>query len=450
MNFHLGSDGAGDKSDRCYVRAVRGGQTELSDHLVINGDGTVTDIFTGLMWQQATEGKMNWEAAISHCEALSLAGYDDWRLPNRRELRSIIDHSRRDPAIDTSVFPNTGVSYYLSSTTRADFTASLAWYIAFPSGSDGVFNWCCVSGNNYNFRAVRGGQPWLSGHLIIFSPQQGSIWELRDSMPITWDTQGIPGDVEISISRQGGKGGTFEILAAATENNGSYGWTVSGTPTVNCALRIIPLNDPDKKTTQGVFSIKARPVPPTVSTTGISAITPTTASSGGNITDEGDTSVTARGVCWSTSENPTTVDSHTSDGSGTGAFPSSITGLNPDTTYHLRAYATNSASTGYGADISFTTTAVDTLYVEADGDCAEHQPCYTTIQAAFNAAEDGDTILVCHGDYFESVVLNDAKRIRLSCGWDNAFEGNTLFSTVNAFMIEKGTMIVEGLYLSGE
>ena len=72
-----------------------------------NGDGTVTDMTTGVMWQQATEGSMNWEAAISHCEALSLAGYDDWRLPNRRELRSIVDYSRYNPTIDTAVFPGT-------------------------------------------------------------------------------------------------------------------------------------------------------------------------------------------------------------------------------------------------------------------------------------------------------------------------------------------------------
>jgi len=65
--------------------------------------------------------------------------------------------------------------------------------------------------------------------------------------------------------------------------------------------------------------------------------------------------VTARGVCWSTSVNPATADSKTSDGTGIGAFASHITGLTPGTTYHIRAYVTNSVGISYGSDVSFTT-----------------------------------------------------------------------------------------------
>ena len=96
---------------------------------------------------------------------------------------------------------------------------------------------------------------------------------------------------------------------------------------------------------------------PTVSTTSISSITSTTASSGGNVTADGGTSVTARGVCWSTSANPTIANSKTTDGSGTGSFTSSITGLTASTTYNVRAYATNSAGTSYGSNVTFTTSA---------------------------------------------------------------------------------------------
>ncbi len=95
----------------------------------------------------------------------------------------------------------------------------------------------------------------------------------------------------------------------------------------------------------------------TVTTTAVSSITTTTASSGGNVTSEGGGTVTAKGVCWSTSENPTISDSKTEDGTGTGSFTSSITGLTAGTTYHVRAYATNQAGTTYGADVSFSTTA---------------------------------------------------------------------------------------------
>ena len=96
---------------------------------------------------------------------------------------------------------------------------------------------------------------------------------------------------------------------------------------------------------------------PTVTTNTVSNITPTTATSGGNVTSDGGASVTARGVCWSTSQNPMASDSHTTDGSGTGSFSSSITGLTANTTYYVRAYATNSAGTAYGAEVSFTTSS---------------------------------------------------------------------------------------------
>ncbi|MCQ2285110.1 MAG: hypothetical protein MJZ57_09440, partial [Bacteroidales bacterium] len=96
---------------------------------------------------------------------------------------------------------------------------------------------------------------------------------------------------------------------------------------------------------------------PTITTTSVSSITSMSATSGGNVTADGGATVTARGVCWSTSQNPTMADSHTTNGSGTGSFSSSITGLSANTTYYVRAYATNSVGTAYGSQISFTPAA---------------------------------------------------------------------------------------------
>ena len=96
---------------------------------------------------------------------------------------------------------------------------------------------------------------------------------------------------------------------------------------------------------------------PTVTTSQASNITTTTATCGGNVTSDGGATVTTRGVCWSTNQNPTITNSHTSDGSGTGSFTSNITGLTPNTTYYVKAYATNSAGTAYGSQVSFTTAA---------------------------------------------------------------------------------------------
>jgi|GEM_PF-932068 len=94
---------------------------------------------------------------------------------------------------------------------------------------------------------------------------------------------------------------------------------------------------------------------PTVTTDDVTSITFTSASCGGNVTSDGKAAVTARGVCWSTSENPTTDDSHTTDGSGTGSFTSSLIDLTPDTLYYVRAYATNAVGTAYGSEVSFET-----------------------------------------------------------------------------------------------
>ena len=94
---------------------------------------------------------------------------------------------------------------------------------------------------------------------------------------------------------------------------------------------------------------------PTVTTTAVSNIAPTTAMSGGNVTADGGADITARGICWSTSQTPTISGNHTTDGTGTGSFTSTMTGLTPNTTYYVRAYATNSEGTAYGEVVSFTT-----------------------------------------------------------------------------------------------
>jgi len=98
-----------------------------------------------------------------------------------------------------------------------------------------------------------------------------------------------------------------------------------------------------------------KPVVPTVTTTVATAITGATAESGGNVTATGGSAVTGRGLCWSTTADPTIADSHTSNGTGTGTFNSSMSDLLPNTTYHYRAYATNAVGTAYGADLQLTT-----------------------------------------------------------------------------------------------
>jgi hypothetical protein len=103
------------------------------------------------------------------------------------------------------------------------------------------------------------------------------------------------------------------------------------------------------------LSFTTDPVVPTLTTAEVTEITGNSAKSGGNVTVSGGAEVTARGVCYSTEENPTIEDNRTEDGEGMGEFVSSLSNLKGNTTYYLRAYATNSAGTGYGPQVSFTT-----------------------------------------------------------------------------------------------
>ncbi len=92
---------------------------------------------------------------------------------------------------------------------------------------------------------------------------------------------------------------------------------------------------------------------PVVTTSGITEITATSAKGGGEVTDQGASNVTERGICWGTSHNPTTAGTHANSGTGAGSYTVSMTNLTPNATYYVRAYATNSQGTAYGAEVSF-------------------------------------------------------------------------------------------------
>lgn len=123
---------------------------------VSNGNGTVTDTKTGLIWQRATApGKYNWYDATSYCESLTLAGYSDWRLPSKEELESLVDTNYL-PTIEINYFPDTKLSYYWSSSTYA-YDTDLAWDVDFQWG-EGYVGYDFKSEAQDCVRAVRGGQ----------------------------------------------------------------------------------------------------------------------------------------------------------------------------------------------------------------------------------------------------------------------------------------------------
>jgi len=127
-----------------------------------------------------------------------------------------------------------------------------------------------------------------------------------------------------------------------------------------------------------------------VPTLAATSVTSTSAVSGGEVTADGESSVTARGVCWSTSTSPSVdLPTKTSDGTGLGAFSSSITGLTPGTTYYVRSYATNSSGTAYGAQISFTTldTEAPTAFTATKGTVG-----VTTVELLLNATDNSGSV----------------------------------------------------------
>ena len=114
-----------------FYRCVSGPQWGAND-FADNHDGTITDRASGLTWQQADDGKArNWQESLAYCEDLNLAGHDDWRLPNVKELESIVDYSRPEPAIDTGLFSiRDPKGWFWSSTTLGENTRQ-ATYVCF-------------------------------------------------------------------------------------------------------------------------------------------------------------------------------------------------------------------------------------------------------------------------------------------------------------------------------
>lgn len=120
--------------NRMYFRFVRGNKEYGKNKFVDNQDGTVTDLATGLMWQKADSGRgMDWESALAYAEHLTLAGHHDWRLPNAKELQSIVDYSRSPQTTDSAaidpIFETTAIQdpegrkqypYFWTGTTHLD------------------------------------------------------------------------------------------------------------------------------------------------------------------------------------------------------------------------------------------------------------------------------------------------------------------------------------------
>ncbi len=214
----------------CSLAVCRQG-TALAG-LVDNGNGTVTDNATGLVWQQGEIGTKAWDAALSYCNGLTLGGHSNWRLPSVSELESLTDDSRFNPVLDTAFFanfPNVVASYYWSSTTHA-YGKGYAWDVVFFNGQVGFSS----KNNDCYVRCVRGGQPGSLVSLTFAGSGEGSV---------TSNPAGIATNTDIAHEFEYGSA----VTLTATRNQYSLftGWSGACSGTAACALSL----DADKSVT---------------------------------------------------------------------------------------------------------------------------------------------------------------------------------------------------------
>mgnify|MGYP002399017678 FL=1 len=173
--------------------------------------------------------------------------------------------------------------------------------------------------------------------------------------------------------------------------------------------------------------------------------------SGGNITDDGGGSITVRGICWNKTGSPTTSDSKTENGTGTGEFDSAITGLDAQTTYYARAYAVNVAGTAYGNEVTFTTDAL--TVTDIDGNVYAALKLGTQIWMAENLAttrlNDG-TKLTAENDI--PLVSSDAEWAALTtpgyCWYNNDKEGTESYGPLyNWYAVNSGKLCPVGWHV---
>jgi hypothetical protein len=217
------------------------------------------------------------------------------------------------------------------------------------------------------------------------------------SRGVCWNTSAEPTVANVNTTESGGLGSFISNMTLLTPNTmyyvRAYATNIAGTGYGN----------------QVSFSTSQIAVP-VLTTTTITAITQTTAISGGNISADNGGAVTARGVCWSTIQNPTISDSKTLDGSGSGIFTSTLIGLIGNTSYYVRAYATNSAGTEYGSQVNFKTSPLmPTLTTSTISAIAQ-----TSATSGGNITSDGGAPVTARGVCWSTSInptISDSKTL---------------------------------------
>lgn len=202
------------------------------------------------------------------------------------------------------------------------------------------------------------------------------------SSGIVWNKLGNPTlESHVGITTDGEKIGIYESALTELESNTLYKVRAYASNSIGTSY-----GNEVSFTTNPILLA-------TLTTTSVVSITPTTAVAGGNILTDGGGSIIARGVCWSTTSNPMITNNKTLANLGMGSFSSNLTGLQPGTTYYLRAYATNEAGTAYGNELSFVTnTTTPTLSTVSVTSIT-----YKSASSGGNITSDGGSVILSRG-----------------------------------------------------
>lgn len=275
---------------------------------------------------------------------------------------------------------NSGSAYVTGRTGSTDFPTQNA-YQTYPS--DGFSNAFVtridtgLSGAaSLVYSSYLGGSGPDAGYAIALDSSSnvyvgGDTWS--SDFPLSDYFQAAQGNQDAFISKintnlSGASGLIFSTLLGGSGHDYCRGIAVDSSGSVYVTgytpSSDFPVMDPFQSKQPGICAYVARldhHALPIVTTQALSSISPTAANCGGSVLSQGDSAVTARGVCWSVNSSPDLLDNITTDGSGLGTFASSLTGLLPGTRYYVRAYASNAAGTAYGSIISFVTFSYPTV-----------------------------------------------------------------------------------------
>ena len=408
------------------AQCVFGPQESPSFHN--NGDSTVTDGSTGLMWQQTEGGLMPWTNAISYCQDLNFAGYVDWRLPNVKELESINDNVKYNPEIDTYFFPNAGSNPYWSSTPVAippgdvpgdNIITANAWIVSFYDGEV----WLDTDTTNHYVRCVRDGQsgplpPLNNFTLTVSRAGTGGGGVATNTGTLIWSgntsTASYSSGTSVTLTATADSYSTFTSWSGCDSTSGDT-CTVSMTAAKNVTVTF-------DETTSCAYQIE-----PT-----IQVFTASGGSDTVNIT-------TSPGCSWTLSNTLPWV-TITSGSSGTGAGT-----VNYSVSTDFGEYAQTGTITVAGQTFTVIQENPHTdIFIGMPGNTANSN--YTTIQSGYNTALAVDNIHIQSGTYTENDNFDRNVTVDITGGYNANFTILGANSVINGSMtISNGTVIVSNI-----